>query len=67
MSDEIIRHAYRTCPCFSFDVEGIQTWLEDMAAQGKRFGDHVRTSSWRVRSSSPAQRRCSASQRRTRR
>ena len=34
MSDEIIRHAYRTCPCFSFDVEGIQTWLEDMAAQG---------------------------------
>lgn len=34
MSDENIRYAYRTCPCFAYDVEGIQTWLEDMAAQG---------------------------------
>ncbi len=34
MSDEKIRYAYRVCPCFSYDVEGIQTWLEDMAAQG---------------------------------
>lgn len=34
MSDEKIRYAYRTCPCFAYDVEGIQTWLEDMAAQG---------------------------------
>ena len=34
MSDKSIRYAYRICPCFSYDVEGIQTWLEDMAAQG---------------------------------
>lgn len=34
MSDEKIRYAYRTCPCFAYDVEGIQTWLEDMASQG---------------------------------
>ena len=34
MSDKNIRYAYHTCPCFAFDVEGIQTWLEDMAAQG---------------------------------
>jgi len=31
---ENIRHAYRTCPCPSYDIEGIQTWLEDMAARG---------------------------------
>lgn len=34
MSDNKIRYAYRTCPCVSHDIEGIQTWLEDMAAQG---------------------------------
>lgn len=34
MSDKEIRHVYRSCPCFSYDVEGVQTWLEDMAAQG---------------------------------
>lgn len=34
MSDENIRYAYRFCPCFAYDVEGIQTWLEDMASQG---------------------------------
>lgn len=34
MSDEKIRYAYRICPCFSYDVEGIQTWLEDLAAEG---------------------------------
>jgi len=34
MSDEKIRYAYRVCPCFSHDIEGIQAWLEDMAAQG---------------------------------
>ena len=34
MSDENIRYAYRICPCFSYDIEGIQTWLEDMASQG---------------------------------
>jgi hypothetical protein len=34
MSDEHIRYAYRICPCFPYDIEGIQTWLEDMASQG---------------------------------
>lgn len=34
MSGENIRYAYRVCPCFTYDVEGIQTWLEDLAAQG---------------------------------
>ena len=34
MSDDKIRYAYRFCPCFRYDIEGIQTWLEDMAAQG---------------------------------
>lgn len=34
MADEKIRYAYRICPCFPYDIEGIQTWLEDMAAQG---------------------------------
>ena len=33
-SEENIRYAYRICPCFTHDVEGIQTWLEDMAASG---------------------------------
>jgi len=28
------RYTYRTCPCFAGDVEGIQTWLEDLAAEG---------------------------------
>ena len=34
MFDAHIRRSYRTCPCFSYDVEGIQSWLEDLAAQG---------------------------------
>ena len=34
MSHENIRYAYRLCPCLTYDVEGIQTWLEDMAAKG---------------------------------
>ena len=29
-----IRHTYRLCPCFSTDVEGIQSWLEDLAQEG---------------------------------
>lgn len=28
------RYTYRICPCHDYDVEGIQTWLEDMAAEG---------------------------------
>lgn len=29
-----VRRAYRICPCSSWDVEGIQSWLEDMAQEG---------------------------------
>ena len=28
------KYVHRTCPCYKWDVEGIQTWLEDMAAKG---------------------------------
>lgn len=28
------KYAYRFCPCHSYDIEGIQTWLEDLAAEG---------------------------------
>ena len=28
------KYIHRFCPCFSWDIEGIQTWLEDMAAKG---------------------------------
>lgn len=28
------KYANRVCPCHSYDVEGIQTWLEDLAAEG---------------------------------
>jgi len=28
------KYIHRTCPCFGWDIEGIQTWLEDMAARG---------------------------------
>ncbi len=28
------KRVYRICPCHSTDIEGIQTWLEDMAAKG---------------------------------
>lgn len=28
------KYIHRICPCFSWDIEGIQTWLEDMAAKG---------------------------------
>ena len=28
------KYAYRFCPCHGYDVEGIQTWLEDLAAEG---------------------------------
>lgn len=35
------RYVYRLCPCFSHDIEGIQTWLEDLAMEGlflERYG-----------------------------
>lgn len=28
------QYVHRTCPCAGWDIEGIQTWLEDMAAKG---------------------------------
>ena len=28
------QYVHRTCPCYKWDVEEIQTWLEDMAAKG---------------------------------
>lgn len=34
MSEELVKYAHRICPCDPCDVEGIQSWLEDMAAEG---------------------------------
>ena len=34
MSEETIKHVHRLCPCDPCNVEGIQSWLEDMAADG---------------------------------
>lgn len=34
MSEKMIRYVNRICPCDPCDVEGIQSWLEDMAARG---------------------------------
>lgn len=34
MSEETIKHVHRLCPCDPCDVEGIQSWLEDLAADG---------------------------------
>ena len=34
MSEEMIKYVHRLCPCDPCDVEGIQSWLEDMAAGG---------------------------------
>lgn len=34
MSEETIKHVHRLCPCDPCNVEGIQSWLEDMASSG---------------------------------
>jgi len=34
MPEENIKYVYRLCPCDRCDVEGIQSWLTDMAAEG---------------------------------
>ena len=34
MSEKTIKYVHRLCPCDPCDVEGIQSWLEDMAAEG---------------------------------
>ena len=34
MSEKMVKYVHRICPCSPCDVEGIQSWLEDMAAEG---------------------------------
>lgn len=34
MLDKKVRQVYRLCPCDKSNVEGIQSWLEDLAAEG---------------------------------
>lgn len=34
MREKTIRYVHRLCPCDPCDVEGIQSWLEDLAAKG---------------------------------
>lgn len=34
MTEKKERLVHRLCPCFSHDIEGIQTWLEDLAMDG---------------------------------
>ena len=34
MTEQTERLVRRVCPCFANDIEGIQTWLEDMAKEG---------------------------------
>lgn len=29
-----VRKSHRICPCNAYDIEGIQSWLEDLAAEG---------------------------------
>ena len=39
MSEKKVKHVYRLCPCDRGDVEGIQSWLEDMAMEGLFLAD----------------------------
>lgn len=34
MSEKKVKHVYKLCPCNRSNVEGIQSWLEDMAMDG---------------------------------
>ena len=34
MSEKMVKYVHRVCPCSPGDVEGIQSWLEDMAGDG---------------------------------
>lgn len=34
MAEKKVKHVYRPCPCDRSDVEGMQSWLEDMAMEG---------------------------------
>ena len=34
MSEKMVKYVHRLCPCSSCDVEGIQSWLEDLASEG---------------------------------
>ncbi len=43
MEEKNERLVHRICPCFAHDMEGIQTWLEDLAAEGLFFVPEGRT------------------------
>ena len=32
--EKSIKHVYRIPPCPSYDIEGMESWLSDMAAEG---------------------------------
>ena len=34
MSNESLKHAYRLVPCPAYDVEGVESWLTDLASEG---------------------------------
>ena len=43
MEEKNERLVHRICPCFAHDIEGIQTWLEDMAKEGLMMEPEGRT------------------------
>lgn len=43
MEEKNERLVHRICPCFAHDMEGIQTWLEDLATEGLFFVPEGRT------------------------
>ena len=43
MEEKNERLVHRICPCFAHDMEGIQTWLEDMAKEGLMMEPEGRT------------------------
>ena len=49
-----IRRSHRICPCSPMDIEGIQTWLEDMEAEGLTLEkDSVFFGFWSFEKSTP--------------
>jgi len=50
------KYAYRLCPCNAVNIEGIQTWLEDLAAEGLLLEeDGAFLGIWRFRRTAPQQ------------
>lgn len=43
MEEQNERLVHRICPCFAHDMEGIQTWLEDLAKEGLMMEPEGRT------------------------